>query len=91
MNLEALPFNFSTYPDRKVAFALSYSLFVCLPLVRPAGLRHVGGLLPAQALTQLIHLHALKLSVAENKKEDTLAGVHTYDEQKSTYFTSGSK
>lgn len=37
------------------------------------GLRHVGGLLPAQALTQFVHLHALKLSVAEeSQKEDAI-------------------
>lgn len=47
--------------------------------MRPAGLRHVRGLLPAQALTQLIHLHALKLSVAEDKKEDMLVVEHIMD------------
>lgn len=32
------------------------------------GLRHVGGLLPAQALTQLIHLRGLGLPVAMETK-----------------------
>lgn len=45
-----------TYPNSKVAFALSHGLLVCLPLVRSAGLGHVGGLLPPQTLPKLVHL-----------------------------------
>lgn len=45
-----------THADGEVAFALSYGLLVSLPLVRSAGLWYVGGLLPPQALTKLVHL-----------------------------------
>lgn len=45
-----------THPNSEVAFALPHSLLVRLPLVRSAGLGHVGGLLPPQALTKLVHL-----------------------------------
>lgn len=47
---------FDTHPDSEVTFALSYSLLVSLPLMRSAGLWHVGGLLPPQALPKLVHL-----------------------------------
>lgn len=47
---------FDTHADGEVAFALSYGLLVSLPLVRPAGLWNVGGLLPPQTLTELVHL-----------------------------------
>lgn len=45
-----------TDPNREVTFALPYCLLVSLPLMRSAGLWHVGGLLPPQALTKLVHL-----------------------------------
>lgn len=62
-----------SYPDGEVAFSFSYGFFIGLPLMGSTGLRHVGGLLPAQALTQFVHLHALKLSVAEeSQKEDAI-------------------
>lgn len=45
-----------THADGEVAFALADGLLVGLPLVGPAGLGDVGGLLPPQTLTQLVHL-----------------------------------
>lgn len=50
------PLALETHPHREVTFALSYSLLVSLPLMRSAGLWHIGGLLPPQALTKLVHL-----------------------------------
>lgn len=60
-----------SYPDGEAAFALAHCFFVGLPLVWSAGLGHVGWLLSAQTLTQLIHLQTLRLpaAVEGNKKE----------------------
>lgn len=57
-----------TYPNREVTFALSYSLLVRLPLVRSAGLWHIGGLLPPQALTKLVHLRGHVLPGTANTR-----------------------
>lgn len=48
--------HFDTHSDGEVAFALAHGLLVRLPLVGSAGLWHIGGLLPPQTLTKLIHL-----------------------------------
>lgn len=60
-----------TYSNRKVTFALAYSLLVSLPLMRSAGLWHVRGLLPPQALTKLVHFRGHVLPVTVDTERDT--------------------
>lgn len=75
----------STHPNGEVAFALPYSLLVSLPLVGSAGLGHVGGLLPPQALTKLVHLrgHVLPGTVDTERNRGSAAEHHL--EFKSTW------
>ena len=66
-----------THPNREVTFALPYSLLVSLPLMRSAGLWHIGGLLPPQALTKLVHLrgHVLPGTVDTGRDAGLVHGV----------------
>lgn len=68
---------FDTHSDGEVTLALAHGLLVSLPLVRPAGLGHVGGLLPPQTLTKLIHLRGHVLpGTADTQRA---SGVSTHD------------
>lgn len=62
-----------THPNGKVTFALPHSLLVSLPLVRSAGLWHVGGLLPPQALAKLVHLRGHVLPGTVDTERDIIS------------------
>lgn len=68
-----------THPNGEVTFALSHSLLVSLPLMRSAGLWHVGGLLPPQALAKLVHLRARVLPGTVDTETDTLVWLWSTD------------
>lgn len=74
-----------TDPYCKVTFALAYSLLVSLPLMRSAGFWHIGGLLPPQALTKLVHLrgHVLPGTVGTERGASLVERVKIYDTQPS--------
>lgn len=67
----------SSHPNGKVAFAFPHRLLVSLPLVGSAGLGHVGGLLPPQALPKLVHLrgHVLPGTVHKERERERVVGM----------------
>lgn len=83
----------STHPNGEVAFALPYSLLVSLPLVGSAGLGHVGGLLPPQALTKLVHLrgHVLPGTVDTERNRGSAAEHHLEVQRGAVHSATDSK